>query len=508
MDATIHTGDVFDTLPLIPAGSVDCVVTSPPYWNLRSYLPTDHPLKPRELGSEPSPGEFVATLLRVFRLVRAAMADHATCWLNIGDSYTHDGRGGLTGGKHVDGHARDAMGPGRARQLAGPPEGNLALIPQRLAIALQDDGWFVRSVVVWHKPAPMPTSVFGWQWQRCRVKTKAQVKGSQDSVQNGGPRSRDVKNGVYVGSAEWTDCPGCKKCKPNTVTCSRCAGAGVAVIARIEGTAFTGGSVPPCPDCGGRGRVGYVLRRGSWRPTSGWEPVLMLAKTADYFADGEPVKTPPAAATVSRDQYTRVIADPAEQYAVAHDHETVCDGANLRDVWTVAAEPQTAGLCEACGHFVENVQKTKRTCPKCAARLTKHYAAFPSALVEKCLRAGTSAHGYCAACGKPWVRVVEATGMVIDRSDWGEGAGNRTAPSGTQVEPATTRTVGWRPSCACPDPTPRPGRVFDPFTGSGRTGLTARRLGLSFVGCELNSVYADLARRLMFENMPLLGKVA
>lgn len=444
VNCRILQGDVFDILPTIPPGSVDCAVTSPPYWMLRSYLPKDHPLKDRELGREKTPAEYVANMVRMARLVRDCLADHGTFWLNVGDTYSASGKsGGGAQGKKWNTMGVQPVGPRGGHWWRCPDiaEGNLCLIPQRLMIALQDDGWLVRSVVVWHKPACMPTSVTGWRWVRCRRKVKSQPKGTQGSVLNGGPRSRDMSNGKYIGGAQWEPCPGCKKCQPHG---------------------------------------GWVLRRGSWRPTSTYEPVLMLAKSRRYFADGDAVRTPPAASTVERDRYTRVVDDPDEQFAVAHDHETECDdGANLRDVWTIPFEP----LKE------------------------KHYAAYPTELVYRCLASGTSQEGYCKACGSPWVRQVEHKNAVIEKTDWGRGAVPRTAPSGTQIEPAETKTVGWRPSCACPDPSPRPGLVLDPFSGSGRTAIVARRLGLDFVGCELSPEYADMSRRLVKADAPLFNHV-
>jgi len=116
MTARIITGDVFAVLPTLTPGSVDCCVTSVPYWMLRSYLPADHPLKHRELGGEKTIGEYVERMVQVFRYVRGVLADHAVCFLNVGDSYV---------------------------------DGALALVPQRLALGLQTDGWMVRSVIVW-----------------------------------------------------------------------------------------------------------------------------------------------------------------------------------------------------------------------------------------------------------------------------------------------------------------------------------------------------------------------
>lgn len=422
MKLEILQGDVFKMLPKIQPGSIDCVVTSPPYWALRSYLPKGHELKKFELGSEPTPQDYIANMIRVFSLVRDTMADHATCWVNIGDTY--------------------AVG--------------MCLIPQRLAIALSEDGWIVRSVIVWHKPAPMPASVSGWMWRKCRVKVADRKMRRADSSAH---RPRLPVNGqgydwadavTGESTAQWRDCPGCAKCEPNN---------------------------------------GLALRRGSWRPTSAWEPILMLAKSAKYFADGESVKQPIASATTERNQYTRVMDVEDEPYTAQHDHDNWGDGAgaNLRDVWTIASEP----LRE------------------------KHFAAYPSKLVENCLKAGTSQRGYCVACGAPWVRVVEQvdTGKkqkMADGWDTGEGAHGAIHRNGRQqgetgVPVMASQTIGWKPSCTCPPAEPRPGRVLDPFAGSGRTLITARRLGLDAVGVELNPEYAAMAERLAREDMPLFS---
>ncbi len=400
---------------------------------------------------------YICQMVRVFGLVREALAEHGTCWLNIGDSYSHaPGKRKPTdayGAKQKTNGYESTTGSASAPDI---DPGNLCLIPQRLTIALQDDGWLVRSVVVWHKPAPMPASIAGWRWMRCRVKVKGcgaspsrrQCAGMVDESTSRGRNPDSSRNPDL--QAQWSDCPGCKKCNPHG---------------------------------------GYVLRRGSWRPTSSWEPILILAKTDRYFCDGEAVKTPPAAATVSRDQYTRVLDDPDEQFAVKHDHETICDGANLRDVWTIAAEPL-----------------------RCA-----HYAAFPSELVQRCLRAGTSAKGYCAACGKPLCRVIERKPGEVEadqrpKQTAGMNSGTSTlslSGNGSKewAERGTsTKTIGWRPSCSCPEAPPRPALVCDPFCGSGRTGLNAQRLGLDFVGCELNPDYVEMAARLLFEDSPLFAQ--
>jgi hypothetical protein len=133
-------------------------------------------------------------------------------------------------------------------------------------------------------------------------------------------------------------------------------------------------------------------------------------------------------------------------------------------------------------------------------------------LVHKCLAAGTSAEGYCDRCSAPFVRVIETKGVHAP-SDNGKTAerravGLRTAISGAGAERQTaeTTTLGWRASCRCENPVPRPGRVLDPFCGSGRTGVMACRMGLDFTGVELNPEFAAMATRILRNDQPLFNE--
>src|SRR5207253_1509894 len=113
--------------------------------------------------------EFVANLVRVFDLVRTSLADHGTVWLNCGDTYSHaPGKRKPTdkyGAKQQTNGYESTTGSAFA---PGIDASNLCLIPWRLAIALQDAGWIVRSVIAWTKPSAMPASLAGWMWRRCR----------------------------------------------------------------------------------------------------------------------------------------------------------------------------------------------------------------------------------------------------------------------------------------------------------------------------------------------------
>jgi DNA modification methylase len=123
----VRIGDVAEGLRKIPDGSIHCVVTSPPYWGLRNY-------GSGQLGAEETPEEYVYNIVRVFREVRRVLRDDGIAWLNLGDVYA-------------------------TKQYDGLKRSDLCLIPARVALALQADGWYIRCDVVWNKPNPMPESV-------------------------------------------------------------------------------------------------------------------------------------------------------------------------------------------------------------------------------------------------------------------------------------------------------------------------------------------------------------
>jgi len=169
---TIHRSDALTALRTMPDASVHCCVTSPPYWGLRDYG------APGQLGLEPTPEEYVARLVDVFREVRRVLRDDGTLWLNLGDSYaTGAGKVGERPGGGAQGDAwlgstssgqdpkRSAPRPrGPTTQpnrmpLAGLKPKDLVGIPWRVAFALQADGWYLRQDIIWHKPNPMPESV-------------------------------------------------------------------------------------------------------------------------------------------------------------------------------------------------------------------------------------------------------------------------------------------------------------------------------------------------------------
>ena len=207
----IRQGHVLTVLKAMPASSVQCVVTSPPYWGLRSYKTEpqvwggeaghEHEWKSEtrkgqtdgsgdaspiqanrtepmfssittdsclcgawrgELGLEPTPELFVQHIVEVFREVRRVMREDATLWLNFGDSYAAGGMGGQSKGSATFGGVGDgykhAIGPSKKAPPGLKPK-DLVGVPWRVAFALQTDGWWLRSDIIWSKTNPMPESV-------------------------------------------------------------------------------------------------------------------------------------------------------------------------------------------------------------------------------------------------------------------------------------------------------------------------------------------------------------
>ena len=164
----LYQGDALETLKQMEDESINCCVTSPPYWGLRDYGVDG------QLGLEPTPDEYVAKMVEVFREVKRVLRKDGNCWLNLGDSYV--GSWGNYGGqKRGMGSQRKIISGSRIHQEAydglekwRPPTSNkinnlkpkdLAGIPWRVALALQADGWWLRSDIIWAKPNPMPESV-------------------------------------------------------------------------------------------------------------------------------------------------------------------------------------------------------------------------------------------------------------------------------------------------------------------------------------------------------------
>ncbi len=154
MPNNILQGDVIEKLKEIESGTVQCVVTSPPYWGLRDYGIDG------QLGLEETPEEYVEKMVEVFRQIKRVLKHDGTVWLNLGDSYASNQSDGDRVSKYSLKQKTNAgkLGGGQ-RVPVGLKTKDLVGIPWRVAFALQSDGWYLRQDIIWHKPNPMPESV-------------------------------------------------------------------------------------------------------------------------------------------------------------------------------------------------------------------------------------------------------------------------------------------------------------------------------------------------------------
>lgn len=154
-DLQILTGDSLTILPQLSAESVQCCITSPPYWGLRDY---DHPA---QIGAESSPEFYVENLVAIFREVHRVLRKDGTVWLNVGDGYARNGGTGNCGPNAVVGNTKKLIQKRNCKvpDCWGLKDRDLIGLPWRVAFALQADGWILRSKITWVKKNAMPESV-------------------------------------------------------------------------------------------------------------------------------------------------------------------------------------------------------------------------------------------------------------------------------------------------------------------------------------------------------------
>ncbi len=144
-------GDVLEQLVLLPDQCIQTVVTSPPYWGLRDYGMKG------QIGLEDTPEEYCARIVHVFKEVHRVLRNDGTLWLNLGDSYASEWA--CNRRSKIDNKAPVLAERKRRGKSAGLKEKDMVGIPWRVAFALQADGWYLRSDIIWSKPNPMPESV-------------------------------------------------------------------------------------------------------------------------------------------------------------------------------------------------------------------------------------------------------------------------------------------------------------------------------------------------------------
>lgn len=460
-------GDSITELAKLPAGSVHCCVTSPPYYGLRDYgtgrweggeagcahkpgnrsrvgkttlgggtATAGHQEEgyrgvcakcgavrvDSQIGLEETPEIYIAKLVALFREVWRVLRDDGTLWVNIGDSYA-SGKGtcknpGGGAKSYIQEKERYPLDRGNIADLrsSGLKPKDMIGIPWMLAFALRADGWYLRSEIIWHKPNPMPESV-----------TDRPTKAHEQLFLL-------AKTARYYFDAE--------------------------AIKEAASGDVPGNNNHKYADA-------YEAGDESHRTTSG------LAA----YAERQRSKRD----SFKRENSKRAVVIPGQTMGTHRPdrEESAWNTAvrNRRSVWTVATHPYREA----------------------------HFATFPPKLIEPCIMAGTSEKGCCPVCGAPWVRVVEKEFIPQrDSERIIRGVGD-TKPmdemnrwTGFPRGATVGNTTGWRAGCKH-EAEPVPCVVLDCFSGSGTTGAVAKNLRRDYVGIDLNPAYIRLAEKRIGE---------
>ena len=469
------------------------------------------------LGLEPDPNLYVEHLVGVLREVRRVLRDDGVMFLNMGDGYA-SGKGSCYnpgGGDNSLGRKRKAAGVhpldrGNKSTLnaSGLKPKDLLLMPARVALALQADGWWLRSAITWCKGSAMPESVQdrptsatemvyllakqkSYFWDATAVR-----EGVPAVVQRPNPLDEAV---IFLKNRGLEEASAIRAWSPASLSDARllfevCVRLASALFDLTQSQKQLGLFTLDAEE-----RQQFIDNNDS--VPVGCAPVIHRATvlaslflhsnvTAKHFLE----ELNGLGITLPDSNIFRVVratiegADPpsidgdgdapvgvqdaceiGENLAFVHHQQYTSNGAtsqgrNLRNWWLINPQPYPGA----------------------------HFATFPEALVTPCIMAGSSEHGCCPECGAPWTRVVERTAMRIKRS------GNhppelRTRTSGTMLEPAASRTLGWKPTCAHGHE-PTPCRILDCFSGSGTVGVVAERLGRHSVLIDAKEEYCQLAR--------------
>ena len=419
----IHTGKRIENSVCVKCGAVKCA-----------------------FGLEDTPEDYVSHTIEFLRAIRRVLRKDGVVFWDIGDSYVGGGVNKPYTGWAI--HSKlNREGIFFQKPIVGKPK-DLCLIPFRVAIAAQQDGWFVRSVIIWNKLNPLPescrdrptesheyiimlTKSSHYYWDMEAVREKYQPDSLRPSKRNvNNPKGMDRQ-----GVDDWLE--------------NKSTGRNLRSVWTFSTESF---GVEMCKACGKvyesaeYQRLPEIGRKERLKPVNGYKDGFRSIAYVDNELDKD-----------------------------------------------------------------ESPTMIKKICHCGRSDWLSHFATFPRALPEKCILAATSEKGNCSKCGKPWVRIIEKGDIVKGEwghnqpvigkhteSKESRGEFMSRYPSGCHYE---NKTLGWQAQCQCDIPA-EPAIVLDPFAGSGTVGEVAKSLGRKCILIDLSAEYCKLAQKRV-ENIPL-----
>lgn len=510
----LYNGDVLDVLQQIESGIVQCVVTSPPYWGLRDYG------VPGQLGLEETPEEYIDKMVAIFREVRRVMRDDGTLWLNMGDSYAaSSGTGGTS--------SFQPIGP-MWKYSRKAPEGlkpkDLVGMPWRLAFALQADGWYLRSDIIWSKPNPMPESVTDRPTKAHEyvflMSKQARYYYDADAVRESALCAGKNGHGEYNAKNDPTGMAVVDflATKNHYYPSNRNRRTVWTIDYNGDILSVWNMKIGFCQRCGGLKVVGNglghvtemdmdVLQGNIKQSPENSEHIECLMKSSSGLSQKDlqltisaEIKDVSTQSTLNQYLSEKTSCEQTQSQQKTQQKRIVQKDMNIPPKIHISVKTENGNAVFVCD--CEQKTNAKKDVWKIPTQpySEAHFATFPIALVIPCIKAGTSEKGDCSVCGKPWVRIVETKrtfesgsgksgNPIKGKQQPVQGAGYGDIRLGPTIR---SQTIGWQPSCTCKADIIKP-IVLDPFMGSGTVAEVCERYNRRWIGIELSKEYCDIA---------------
>jgi len=450
----IYCGDSLSVLKILPDESVNCCVTSPPYWNLRDYSAEG------QLGLEKTFEEYITKLCNIFDEVKRVLRKDGTCWVNLGDSYNSHtfGNSKKGGGLQKNLVQKNEAFPRWRKAPKNLGDKSQCAIPERFLIEMLNRGWIKRNTIIWHKPNCMPSSAkdrftVDFEYVYFFVKNSKAIFWTNSKTGNCVRKQPLGTKGIEGIDWEW------KEIGNNYSDCDTKINEGIAEsLNSPRARKYREKKLKKVSLWTGHD---YWFEQQFEEHTIGKEEFLKKCKVSSER------KKDPSGKFDNHYQFN--------QYYTKNEPYFNEQGRNKRAVWTITTKP-----------FPE-----------------AHFAVYPEALIEPMIQAGCPRY-VCKKCGKARVKIIDNTERVNTRP--GLDTGNM--KSGKDIDPNKElhnsdiskyrqqikyKELGYT-DCGC-NAGFEGGVVLDPFIGAGTTAVVAKKQGKRYLGIEIKQEYIDMANK-------------